>query len=138
MIQFSITHHRYSLTALLGVVFIFLFPISVAAIPISQYEQNLKHAIAALETLYQPVISEDIHFDYRLADQIKIVRTLLPKHDAVVFEGEVYDVDNSWLHQDLDKLEQAHDRSGKLGEIVWRLRAIKERVAERQTSCVCS
>ena len=132
MSQFSTTHHRYSLTALFGVLFVFLFPGSVAAIPISQYQQNLKHAIAALESLNQPVVSDDIHFDYRLADQLKIVRTILPKHDTVEFEGEVYDVDNSWLHEDLDKLEKADSPSEKLGEIVARLRAIDERVAERQ------
>jgi hypothetical protein len=132
MSQLSKTRRSYSLTAWFGVLLVFLFPTNVAAIPISQYQQNLKHAIAALETLYQPDISEDAHFDYRLADQIEIVRTVLPKHDNVEFEGEVYDVDNSWLHDDLDKLEQAGDRSGKLGEITSRLRAIEERVAERQ------
>ena len=132
MSQLSKTRHRYSLTAFFGVLLVFLFPTNVAAIPLSEYQQNLKHAIAALETLYQPVISEDIHFDYRLADQLKIVRTMLPKHETVEFEGEVYDVDNSWLHEDLDRLEQADDRSGKLGEITSRLRAIEERVAERQ------
>jgi Domain of unknown function (DUF4129) len=132
MSQFSTTHHRYSLTVLFGVLLMILFPANVAAIPINQYQENLKHAIGALETLNQPVISDDIHFDYRLADQIKLVRTILPKHDTVEFEGESCDVDNSWLHEDLDKLEQADDRSGKLGEIVWRLRAIEERVAERQ------
>ena len=132
MYQVPKTHHRYSLTALFGVLFVFLFPANVAAIPLSQYQQNLKHAIAGFENLYQPVISDNIHFDYRLADQIKIVRTILPKRDAVEFEGEVYDVDNSWLHEDLDALEKADEPSRKLGEIVSRLRAIEERVAERQ------
>ena len=129
MSQFSTTHHRYSLTALFGVlfVFVFLFPTSVAAIPISQYQENLKTAAAALESAYG---SE--HVDDSLKEAIEIVRTNVPKKQTVEFEGEVCDVDNSWLYDDLEALERADDPSQKLGQIVWRLRAIEERVAERQ------
>src|SRR5689334_11331146 len=132
MSQFSKTHHRYSLTALFGVLFVFLFPLTVVAMPISQYQQNLKQAIAALETLNQSVISEDINSDNQLTDSIKIVRTILPKHDVVEFEGETCEVDNSWLHKDLDELEQTAQPSEKLGQIIWSLRALEERVEERQ------
>jgi hypothetical protein len=130
MFQLSKTQHRSSLTALLGVMFgfLFLFPTSVAAIPISQYQQNLKTAIAALERLND---SGD-NFDDRLAESIETVRTTLPKQETVEFEGEVCNVDNLWLHKNLDELEQADDPSEKLGQIIWSLRAIEERVAERQ------
>ena len=49
MSQFSTTHYRY----VLGVLFIFLFPATVAAIPINQYPLNLNYAIATLEDLSQ-------------------------------------------------------------------------------------
>lgn len=126
----STTHHRYSLTALFGVLFGFLFliPTSVAAIPISQYQQNLKSAIAALERLNES--GDD--FDARLAESIEIVRTTLPKQQAVEFEGGVCNVDNAWLHTNLDELEQAENPSEKLAQITGSLRAIEERVAERQ------
>lgn len=128
MSQFSTTHHRYSLTALFGVpfVFLFLFPRSVAAIPISEYQQNLNDSIAALERFY------GAGHDDRFKESIETVRTTLPKQQTVEFEDEVYDVDNSWLHEKLDELEHLDDPSEKLGEIVWSLQAIEERVAERQ------
>jgi hypothetical protein len=128
MSQFSTTHRRYSLTALFGVlfVFLFLFPTNVAAIPISQYQQNLNDAIADLERFYGS------GHDSRLTESIEFVRTTLPKRQTVEFEGEVCEVDNSWLHQNLDELEHADDPSKKLDEIISSLEAIEQRVAERQ------
>jgi hypothetical protein len=128
MSQFSTTHQHYSHTALFGVlfVFLFLFPTNVAAIPISQYQENLKSSIATLERFY------GAGHDDRLKESIQTVRTTLPKQQTVEFEGEAYEVDNSWLHEKLDELEHLDDPSEKLGEIIWSLEAIEERVAERQ------
>lgn len=130
MSQFSTTRHRYSLPALFGVLFVclFLIPANVAAIPISEYQQNLKISIAALERLNDP----EGNFDDRLAESVEIVRTSLPKQQTVELEGEVCNIDNSWLHKNLDELEQADDPSEKLNEIISSLRALEERVAERQ------
>lgn len=130
MSQFSTTHHRYGFTALFGVLFVclFLIPANVAAIPLSEYQQNLKSSIGALERLNDV---ED-NFDDRLAESVELVRTALPKQQTVEFEGEVCNVDNSWLHKNLDELEQAEDPSEKLQQTIWSLRAIEERVAERQ------
>lgn len=132
MSQFSTIHHRCGLTALLGVLFVFLFlaPANAAAIPISQYQQNLGNAIGTLQHL----IDSGDEFDRHLTESVEIVRTTLPEHEAVEFEGETCNVDNSWLHKELDELETAADASAKekAGQIIWRLRAIAERVAERQ------
>src|SRR5215510_11297480 len=134
MPQFLTTHYRYSLTTVFCVLFVllFLFPTTVAAIPISEYQNNLKRAITELERLNQPVENESEYEYYnRLKLSNEIIRTALPEHETVEFEGEVYKVDNSWLHKDLDELARETEESDKLERIYWTLRAIEERVAER-------
>jgi hypothetical protein len=74
----------------------------------------------------------DSGHDDQLKETVETVRTTLPKHQTVEFEGEVYDVDNSWLHKELEELEQSDDPAVKAGQIIWSLSAIEERVAERQ------
>lgn len=126
MSQSSTTHH---LAAVFGVLFLFLFfPTTVAAIPISQYHQNLQSAIASLDSLDET--GDD--FDSQLAKSIEFVRTTLPRQQTVEFEGQTCNVDNSWLHKYLDELEQTDDVPGKFTEILWSLRALEARVAERQ------
>lgn len=127
MSQFSTTHYRYSLAAVFGVLFLFLFPTTAAAIPITDYHFNLKYAISTLGEL-RPSGHD---FDGELPTAIESVRTRLPKHQTVEFEGEVYNVDNSWLHKELDELALADNRTERLAHIVWTLQAIETRVAER-------
>lgn len=127
MSQLSTTQYRYSLAAALGVLFLFLFPTTVSAIPITDYDSNLKYAISTLGHLSQ---SGD-NFDSELPEAVESVRTKLPKHETVEFEGEVYNVNNSWLHEDLDELVKADNRIERLAHIVWTLQAIETRVAER-------
>jgi hypothetical protein len=109
-------------------VLLFSFPTTVAAIPISQYQQNLKRAISMFEDLME----QGHDYQARLKFSIERIGSVLPEHETVEFEGEVYKVDNSWLHKDLEELENETERSDKLGQIYWKLRAIEERVAERQ------
>lgn len=127
MSQLSTTHYRYSLAAVFGVLFLFLFPNTVAAVPITDYHFNIKYAISTLGHLSQ----SGENFDSELPAAVEDVRTRLPKHETVEFEGEVYNVDNSWLHKDLDGLAQADNRTERLAHIVWTLQAIETRVAER-------
>jgi len=127
MSQFSTTHYRYSLAAVFGVLLLFLFPATAAAIPITDYHFNIKYAISTLGELSQ----SGHDFDSELPTALESVRTRLPKHQTIEFEGEVYNVDNSWLHKELDELEKADNRSERLAHIVWTLQAIETRVAER-------
>lgn len=127
MSQFSTTHYRYSLAAVFGVLFLFLSPATVAAIPITDYHFNIKYAISTLAGLSQ----SGHNFESELPGAVESVRTKLPKHETVEFEGEVYNVDNSWLHKELDELAQADNRNERLAHIVWTLQAIETRVAER-------
>jgi len=128
MSQFSTTHYRYSFAAVFGVLFLLLFPAPVTADPISNYQANLKSAIATLGHLSE---SGD-NFDSELPGAVDSVREKLPKHQTVEFEGEVCNVDNSWLHKDLDDLASAENRAERLAHIIWTLQAIETRVAERQ------
>jgi hypothetical protein len=121
------THYRYSLAAVFGVLFLFLFPATAAAIPISDYYSNIKYAISTLGELNP----SGHDFDSELPKAVERVRTKLPKHQTVEFEGEVYNVDNSWLHKELDDLAKADNRTERLAQIVWTLQAIETRVAER-------
>ena len=127
MSQFSKTHHRFSLAAVFGVLFIFLYPATVAAIPISQYQSNLKYSIESLERLNA---TDD--FDGELDNALETVRTALPKNQTVEFEREVCNVDNTWLHKDLDDIAQTEDPTNKLAQVIATLQAIEARVAERQ------
>ena len=124
MSQFST---KNSLAALVALLFIFLTPATVAAIPLSQYQQNLNDAIATLERFS----SSGHDFDARLTESIEEVRTTLPKQQTVEFEGESCNVDNSWLHKDLDELSQAETPNEKLAQILSSLEALETRVEER-------
>ncbi len=127
MSQSSTTRYRYSLVAVFGVLLLFLLPATAAAIPIADYRFNIKYAISTLGEL-----SRSGHdFDSELPTAVESVRTKLPKHETIEFEGEVYNVDNSWLHKELDELEKADNRTERLAHIVWTLQAIETRVAER-------
>lgn len=107
---------------------------NVVALPLSDYHQNIKRAIETLEPLTQ--IDDDADFDdieTQFAESSKAVRAILPEHETVEFEGDSYNVDNSWLHKSLNELDQSDDRSNKLAQILVTLRALEARVADRQS-----
>jgi len=114
---------------------LFLFPANAAAIPIADYQHNLKQAITALDTLRQSDEEEDPNaYETRINQTIEAVRGVLPQSQIVECDGEVCNVDNSWLHKALDELNQADDRLKKLGQILQTLQALETRIAERQQS----
>ena len=136
MSEFSIKHF---LAAGFTVLFVFLLlsPPTVAAIPITEYQQNLKRAILSLETLEQVSDGEPLD-EVRFADVATVVRTALPEHQNVEFQGEVYNVDNSWLHTNLAELKHYDDWPEKLAQMISSLRAVETRVAERQNAAVAT
>ena len=87
-----------------------------------------------LEQLNKIDDDAEVHdLDHQVAESSKLVRLLLPEHQTVDFEGDSYNVDNSWLHKSLDELDQSAERSTKLARILETLRALEARVAERQS-----
>ena len=79
-----------------------------AAIPISEYQQNLKNAIARWRCSLQTKKSEIPDYESRVnADDRDQFAQPCREHQTVESDGEAYNVDNSWLHQALDELKQA-------------------------------
>ena len=76
----------------------------------------------------QDKTQDDGKFDF----VIKWSRIMLPEHQEIEVNGEVYNVDNTWLHKDLDDLKQDDQLSEKLAQTLSRLQSIEARVAERQ------
>ena len=123
---------RSAACAVLLIVLLFVCPGSVAAIPISDYQQNINDAISLLEKLVTDEEGEDPDYEVELSESIAEVRATLPKTQTVESDGEVYNVDNNWLHQALDGLNQKTYRSERIEQIVARLTAMETRLAERQ------
>src|SRR6185295_3862233 len=78
---------------------------NVHAIPLPNYQRNLKRAIDTLQPLTE--IDDDADVDdieTQFKESSKTVRSILPEHETVEFEGDSYKVDNSWLHKLLAEL----------------------------------
>jgi Domain of unknown function (DUF4129) len=111
----------------------FLCPAKIAAVPIADYHRSLKEAITALDTLDQLDDGESItNYETRFYQTVEIVRAAFPQNQTVESEGDVYNVDSSWLHKGLDELKVSVDRPEKIKQLSEILHAIETRVAERQ------
>lgn len=124
----SSTLWRRSLVAALVV--LFAACAEVFAVPLSTYHENLKQAIQTLEAL--KVDDDEVDVDEQITESTKTIRSILPEKETVEFEGDVYNIDNSWLHKSLDELDRSDDPSHKVSEILDSLRALEARVADRQ------
>jgi cell fate (sporulation/competence/biofilm development) regulator YlbF (YheA/YmcA/DUF963 family) len=114
---------------------VFLFPARAFAIPIADYQQNLKKAITALDTLTQSDEDENpVDYGVRFKQTIDGVRAVLPEHQTVESPDGVYEVDNSWLHKDLKAAEEAVDSPEHLRHILESLQAVEARIAEQQNA----
>lgn len=124
---------RSAACAVLLTILLFACPALVAAIPISEYEHNIKKAIVDLEELvtYEEDAIEG-GYEERLNQTLVEVRAALPRNQTVESDGEVYNVDNTWLHQAFDELKQKAYRSERIEQIVARLTAMETRLVERQ------
>jgi len=101
---------------------------TLLAVPISNYHQRIKQAIAALNTLSQPDPLKS--FTVRETETIQAVRILLPLTENVEIDGSLIGVDNAWLHYEFDKFAKPpFDGHYELRQqITERLAAIEERV----------
>jgi hypothetical protein len=103
------------------------------AIPLKEYQTHVRQAVGALDSLVQSDETEST-WDYgkRSAETVQAVRNLLPRTQNVEWNGTSFSVDNSWLHQDLDKYGSAKydERLAVLIRTTERLQAVAERIAE--------
>ena len=123
---------RSAACAVVLTVLLFLCP-HVAAMPISEYQQHVKNALTSLETFYD--MDEDelpSDFSTQFDAALENIRTSLPRNVTVESDGEVYNVDNAWLHQKLDTLKHPDSRFDQLSDLIENLRAMDARLTERQ------
>ena len=103
------------------------------AIPVSEYHQHIRQAVTALDTLAQSDETESvIGYAARDVETVRRVRNLLPAAERVEAQGGSFNVDNSWLHQELDKYaaDTSKARYELLKRIEERLKAIDDRLEE--------
>jgi hypothetical protein len=108
---------------------------SVFAIPFSEYRERIMQAITAMELLDQ---TQDGQTDAQRAEftaaQIRSLRAGLPRMQTVEWQGTSFPTDNSWLDDDLKKLEGMQfsnaNRALLLARIHERLQALRERLDE--------
>ena len=127
------SHLRYAARLLLFYSIVFISPTIVHAVSVSEYQNNLKQAITALDTLTQTDEDEtESDYESRLVETLTTVRKVLPESQMVECGEELCTVDNSWLHDQLKELEKATGSSWfpLLTHIIERLKAIDERVTE--------
>lgn len=138
---------RYSFAVFLPLRFLCLGVVIMAgsnvarAVSVSEYQQNLKQSITALDTLTQSDEDEtEAEFRARFDETLSAVRNALPE-TVTVNCGEAFcTVDNSWLHEDLKAVEKAVDSDWDvlLGHVIEKLKSIEERVAELQNPTLSS
>ena len=137
MPQISKTHRRSIACVAVLVVFLFVCPANVAAIPIAEYHQRLKQAIDELVEVVE--INKDYDaadFENRMLETIEVIRVTLPEHLTVEVDGEVCNVDNTSLHKSLEDLKKlpGAKQFEKVEHITEFLQAIEARIAERQAA----
>lgn len=107
------------------------------AIPLRDYHAHVKQAVTALDSLAQNDETEST-WDYgtRSVETVQGVRNLLPPAQSVEWNGTSFNVDNSWLHQELDEYSRSKysEPLAFLRRTTERLQAISERLTELQTS----
>ena len=99
---------------------------------LTEYHLQLREAITALDTMSQHDESEsEADRVARIKQTLAEVRLALPENDKVELGTDHVEVNNGWLHRELDTYEKTQtDRAGTLTRILERLRALEQRVAE--------
>jgi hypothetical protein len=107
------------------------------AISLDEYNDQVKRAVTALDSLAQ-TDEDETTYDYaqRSAQTVQGVRDVIPRSQTIEWGGITFKVDNTWLHEELDRLSQTdqaeHERG--VGRIKERLQAVSERLTEAQSS----
>lgn len=124
---------RLAPRVLFAVGLLLLWSAAVAAIPVSEYHKHIQQAVTELAAVAhsQETESEATYFA-RDVDTILSVRTLLPQNVTVESNEASFNVDNSWLHEELDAYaaDKSAQRYNVLRRTTERLKAIDERLTE--------
>ncbi len=104
-----------------------------AAASLNEYHEQVKQAISALATLGQLDESETETLRIKgITQTLDGIRIIIPRTASVDWNGASILVDNSWLHQELEKYEKAKvdDQQELLNAMAERLGAIEEHLTE--------
>ena len=139
MLSLSKTDHCHSRASVIVIAaaFLFLFPDTVFAIRLNEYQHKIQQAITALDTLAQVDEHEtESDFNKRLVQTIDAVRVAVPEHLTVEENGEVYEIDNSALHKALEDLKSVpvEDQFKKIDDVKATLRTLEARIIERTSA----
>jgi hypothetical protein len=111
------------------------------AISLNEYRDQVGRAVTALDSLAQ-TDEEESTFDYaqRSAETVQGVRNLLPRSQAVEWDGTTFNADNAWLHEELDKLANIRqtEHARAIERIKERLQAVAERLTDAQRPAVAN
>jgi uncharacterized protein DUF4129 len=108
---------------------------TVQAIPLSQYQKEIRQAITALDTLTLREETEDVAaYEQRSLETVKAVQNLIPETLTIEWRSEKFNVDNSWLHHELNKYSTVMkaERPELLLRVTERLQALDQRFTELQ------
>jgi hypothetical protein len=106
---------------------------AASAMPIKEYKQNVEKVMAALDTMGAKGETESPYDQQiRNAETLNSIKTLMPLKSHVEWDGETYTVDNTWLHQDLQRLLEASasEQPNILMQTQEQLKALQERLTE--------
>ena len=101
---------------------------------LADYRRRVTEAENALDRLKSSYTSSDMWSEPRIAATIEQTRDNLPAKESIIANGTTVEVDNAWLHDELndyEKMNHADQRSGEpIARIIDRLRALDERLSE--------
>jgi hypothetical protein len=133
LLRHAFLNRRCALRFLFAGTVLLLLAQNTSAVSLSDYHKRVHQAVTALDSLSQSDETESAA-DYETRDVHTVagVRTLLPQTESVDWNGTTFGVDNSWLHEELDKfsVEKSAARYDLLKRITERLKAIEERIIE--------
>jgi hypothetical protein len=116
-----------------AVLLIIFSAVIISAKPLSDYQAHVQQAVTALDTLAQSDEGEtDAARLTRIAETLTAVRSALPATENVEWDDTTFQVDNSWLHRELERFEKAPpaEQHKSLTLITERLQALAQRLEE--------
>jgi len=124
---------RRAIRSVFSILLVTLCAVISSASPLSEYQRRVQQAVNALDTLAQSDEGEtDAARLARITETLPAVRSTVPATEDVEWEGTSFNVDNSWLHRELEKFEKAPaaERDRSLTLITERLQALAHRLEE--------
>jgi hypothetical protein len=130
----QIAHSVWRLILSLGLLLI--WSSACLAIPLAEYREHVKNAIAALDMLHDTELQPPSNRDAFVAANLRVARAELSRYEAIEWNGTNVTADNSWFDDQIKALEKAagseSQRTLVLNQILERLKGIKERLDESE------